>query len=75
VSGHPVISLDQGLIDDVAARMDLRTPNKEALTKVAEKFDQAVGEAFEAVCDLATAAGKTYLAGAIIDYLAAASTR
>lgn len=75
MSEHPIIPIDQGAIEDVAARMDLRTPNKDALTRVAERFDSASGEPFEAVCDLATAVGKTYLAAAIIDYLANAGVR
>jgi type III restriction enzyme len=47
--------------------MDLRIPNREALEAVAKAFDGAAGEPFEVVCDLATAVGKTYLAGGIID--------
>lgn len=55
--------------------MELRTPNAEALTKVAEAFDDAGGEPFEVVCDLATAVGKTYLAGGLIEYLATSGVR
>ncbi|MGE3813102.1 MAG: DEAD/DEAH box helicase [Candidatus Nanopelagicales bacterium] len=72
---HPLVPYDQGLIDEIASRMDLRKPNKEALEAVAKVFDGAAGLPFEAVCDLATAVGKTYLAGALIDYLAASGIR
>lgn len=72
---HPVVPLDVALIEDVAARMDLRVPNREAVEAVAEAFDRAAGQPFEVVCDLATAVGKTYLAGALIDYLAASGVR
>lgn len=72
---HPLVPYDQGLIDEIASRMDLRKPNKEALEAVAKVFDGSAGLPFEAVCDLATAVGKTYLAGALIDYLAASGIR
>ncbi len=72
---HPQVPFDAALIADIAARMELRTPNAKALTKLAERFDTAAGEPFEAVCDLATAVGKTYLAAAVIDYLGAAGVR
>jgi type III restriction enzyme len=75
MSSHPVLPFDQGLLDDIAARMELRTPNSEALTMCAHTFDKANGEPFEVVCDLATAVGKTYLAGGLIEYLAESGVR
>lgn len=74
-SVHPVVPYDPGLIEDISARMDLRAPNAEAVAAVARAFDAAGGTPFEAVCDLATAVGKTYLSGALIDYLAASGIR
>jgi type III restriction enzyme len=55
--------------------MELRAPNAEALTACAERFDAAHGMPFEVVCDLATAVGKTYLAGGLIEYLAESGVR
>lgn len=69
---HPVVPFEGGAIADIAARMNLRDPNREALEAVAKAFDTADGTPFEVVCDLATAVGKTYLAGGLIEYLAQA---
>ncbi len=74
-SPHPVVPFDAALIDDIASRMDLRVPNRESLEATAKAFDGASGEPFEVVCDLATAVGKTYLAGGLVEYLAAAGIR
>lgn len=75
MAGHPVVPFDQALIDDIASAMDLRAPNREALEKLAKRFDDSGGEPFEAVCAMATAVGKTYLAGALIEYLARSGIR
>lgn len=72
---HPHIPFDEGAIEDIAARLDLRAPNKAAVTKVAELLDAANGQPVEAVLDLATGVGKTYIAAALIDYLADAGVR
>ena len=72
---HPVVPFDDALLDDVASRMTLRRPNAAALRVLAERFGNSGGEPFEAVCDIATAVGKTYLAGGLIDYLAASGVR
>ena len=72
---HPVVPFDGALIEDIAARMDLRVPNREAVEAVAHAFDDAGGEPIEVICDVATAVGKTYLAGALIEYLAASGIR
>ena len=58
------LELDQGLIDEIASRMDLRAPNKAALTRIVESIH--LDEFREVVCDLATGVGKTYLASALV---------
>jgi type III restriction enzyme len=72
---HPTIGFDPGLIEEISARLDLRTPNEEALSRVAERFETSAGEPFEAVLDLATGVGKTYIAAGLIDYLAEQGVR
>jgi type III restriction enzyme len=67
------LEFDQGLIDEIASRMDLRAPNKAALTQIIESIH--LDEFHEVVCDLATGVGKTYLASALVDYLAAQGIR
>jgi type III restriction enzyme len=67
------LEYDQGLIDEIASRMDLRAPNKAALAKIVE--NTYADEFREVVCDLATGVGKTYLAAALVDYLAAQGIR
>lgn len=69
-----IVPYDAGAVDDLAARLDLREPNRRAVAAVAETLDTA-GPGAEIVCDLATATGKTYIAAGLIDYLAAAGTR
>ncbi len=69
-----ILAFDVSSIEDIAARLDLREPNRRALAAVAEALDR--GETgLEIVCDLATATGKTYIAAGVIDYLAAAGIR
>jgi len=67
------IAYDEGLVDEIAAAMTLRRPNAEALGAVAEAIES--GDGGEFVCDLATGVGKTYLAAALIDYLARQGVR
>ncbi|WP_040694339.1 DEAD/DEAH box helicase [Nocardia vinacea] len=64
---------DVALIEEIRARMDLRKPNAVGLARVAEAIQEGSGR--EVVCDLATGVGKTYLAAALIDYLAAQGVR
>lgn len=75
MSTHPIVPLDMAEAEDVAARLDLRRPNAEALEHIAKQFDSANGQRFEVVLDLATGVGKTYIAAATIDYLAASGIR
>ena len=74
--GRPtmIVPYDAVAIDDLAARLDLRDPNRRAVAAVADTLDSAEPGA-EIVCDLATATGKTYIAAGVIDYLAAAGVR
>lgn len=74
-AAHPVLAYDGDLVATIAARLDLRVPNAQALEKVAQRLDLADGQPFEAVCQLATAVGKTYLAAGLIEYLAAQGVR
>lgn len=67
------LDYDAGLIDEIASRLDLRTPNKAALTRIVQRI--SVDEFQEVVCDLATGVGKTYLAAALVDYLATQGIR
>jgi type III restriction enzyme len=67
------LEYDSSLIDEIASRMDLRAPNKAALGRIIEHMHP--GEFREVVCDLATGVGKTYLASALVDYLAAQGVR
>lgn len=64
---------DEDLVAEISARMDLRKPNAEALIAVADAIEDGVGR--EVVCDLATGVGKTYLAAALVDYLARKGVR
>lgn len=64
---------DEALVDEIAAAMTLRRPNAQALSAVAEAIEP--GDGGEYVCDLATGVGKTYLAAALIDYLARSGVR
>jgi type III restriction enzyme len=67
------LTYDQAIIDEIAARMDLREPNSAAISKIIERI--SVDEYNEVVCDLATGVGKTYIMAGLIDYLAAQGIR
>lgn len=67
------ITYDAGLVDDIAARLDLRTPNADAIRAVAKTIVDGSGR--EVVCDLATGVGKTYILAGLVDYLAAQGVR
>ncbi|WP_063046005.1 DEAD/DEAH box helicase [Nocardia pseudovaccinii] len=62
------IDYDRQLVEAIAARLDLRDPNRRALHAVADKI--ASGDGAEWICDLATGVGKTYLAAGFLEYLA-----
>jgi type III restriction enzyme len=67
------IDYDASLVDDIAARLDLRAPNASAVRAVAEEI--ADGDGREVVCDLATGVGKTYILAGLVDYLTARRSR
>ena len=64
---------DAELVGSIAATMDLRRPNAEALDELAKQV--ANGDGREVIADLATGVGKTYLAAGLIDYLARKGVR
>lgn len=62
------IEYDAGIVDNVAHTLDLRRPNRDALDALARALSgELTGQQF--VADLATGVGKTYVAGALLDYL------
>jgi type III restriction enzyme len=67
------VPVDRGLVDEIAALMDLRAPNREALHVLVEQV--ARGDGREVIADLATGVGKTYLAAALVEYLARVGVR
>ena len=69
------ITYDEGLLAEIAARFDLREPNRKALAALVQEIVDAGGEFREMVADLATGVGKTFLMSSLIDYLAAQGLR
>jgi type III restriction enzyme len=67
------IEHDQASIIDLAARMQLRDPNRRAVSRIVDEIQ--AGDGREIVCDLATGVGKTYICRALIDYLAEQGVR
>lgn len=67
------VPFDPALVEEIKARVDLREPNANALTAVAKQIEE--GDGREVICDLATGVGKTYLAAALVEYLAARGVR
>jgi type III restriction enzyme len=66
---------DENLIEAIAAALDLRQPNKEALESIVYEIGrhyvlEQKPPPFEAVVDSATGAGKTYILAAAIEYFA-----
>ena len=68
------IAYDPNLVEQIAHTLDLRAPNADALNVLAQRLDEAEYGA-EMIADLATGVGKTYIAGALIDYLAEQGVR
>ncbi|MET8433680.1 DEAD/DEAH box helicase family protein [Streptomyces sp900116325] len=62
------IPYDADLVEHVAHTLDLRAPNHAALNQLARELDIAA-DGTEMIADLATGVGKTYVAGALLDYL------
>ena len=70
------IDYDQSLINEIAARFDLRDPNRRALEAVVQSIANMDGAGdHELVADLATGVGKTFLMSSLIDYVAAQGVR
>jgi type III restriction enzyme len=69
------ITYDETLIHEIAARFDLRDPNRQALQAVVKAIDEANGQFTEMVADLATGVGKTFLMSSLIEYLATQGAR
>jgi type III restriction enzyme len=70
------MSYDQPLVNEIAARFDLRTPNRLALEAIIKAITAYRDDAYpEVVADLATGVGKTFLMSALIDYVADQGTR
>lgn len=71
------LAVDEALLESVAARLDLREPNREAvesiICEISQHFDvEGRGPPFDAIVDSATGMGKTYILAACIEYFAAA---
>lgn len=74
------LAIDEDLIEEIASRLDLREPNREALESLVFELAQHYSvegkpPPFEAVIDAATGVGKTYIIAAAIEYLAARGIR
>jgi type III restriction enzyme len=65
---------DADLVESIGHSLDLRRPNMEALDAIAKGLEVAPHGA-ELIADLATGVGKTFIAGALIDYLFEAGVR
>lgn len=68
------ITLDHDLLHEIAARLDLREPNREALESFVIELSQhydVLGKQppLEAVVDVATGVGKTYIMAGAMEYL------
>jgi type III restriction enzyme len=68
------IIYDADLVESIGHSLDLRRPNMEALDAIAKALETAEDGA-ELIADLATGVGKTFIAGALIDYLFEAGVR
>src|SRR4051812_9152962 len=71
------LNIDSDRIEEVAARLDLRPPNRDALESIvfeqSQWFDNENRPAsFECVVDSATGVGKTFILAAVVEYFAAA---
>jgi type III restriction enzyme len=69
------ITYDEELIQEIAARFDLRDPNRLALQAVVKAISAAKGAFREVVADLATGVGKTFLMSSLIEYMATQGLR
>lgn len=64
------ITFDENLIEEIANKFNLRTPNREALEALVKRIESGEFNPLEPlVLDLATAVGKTYILASFIEYL------
>lgn len=70
-----LIEYRSDLVEAIAARLELRDPNRRALDAVAKALGDATDRGVELVCDLATGTGKTYIAAGLVDYLAESGSK
>ncbi|HET7571604.1 MAG TPA: DEAD/DEAH box helicase family protein [Gaiellaceae bacterium] len=78
--GPKTLDVDDDLIAAVAARLDLREPNAEALRAIvytaSQHYDvERRAPPYECVVDVATGVGKTYVLAAAVEYWAARGVR
>jgi type III restriction enzyme len=71
------LDLHEDIVEEIAARLDLREPNREAVQTLAAEISQYYDvegkqPPFEAVIDVATGVGKTYVLAGATEMLAAA---
>ena len=62
------ISLDQGMIDQIAKEFNLRSPNKAGLRQLIFRLTDEFDPSEPLVMHMATGSGKTYLMAAAIEY-------
>lgn len=73
------LTVDDSLIAEIAHRMSLRAPNRDAVRSVAyavsQHYDVEGKEGpFECIVDSATGVGKTFVLGGLLEYFAGADT-
>lgn len=69
------ITYDDALLEEIAARFDLREPNKNALSAIVQRIADGATGYEEMIADLATGVGKTFLMSSLIEYLATQGVR
>ncbi|MCK7660045.1 DEAD/DEAH box helicase [Corynebacterium antarcticum] len=67
---NPIITYDENLVTEIAAKFDLRKPNAEALTALVKRIETGdFKPTTPLVLNLATGVGKTYILASFIEYL------
>lgn len=69
------LAYDETQVEEIAARFDLRDPNRRGLHALTKALDEAKGPTPEVIGDLATGVGKTFLMAGLVDYFAANGVR
>jgi type III restriction enzyme len=79
ITPETLLPPDEGLLDNVAAQLELREPNRDAILRLSTLMNHwyEIGRegSFEGVIDVATGVGKTYIIAGAIDYYAAQGLR